>query len=150
MIVVIQRVAHASVTINQNIHSTIGSGLLVLLGIALDDMEEDADWILAKLIALRIFSDDQGKMNLSISDHGGEILIVSQFTLLANASKGNRPSFTSAAKSEIAIPLYQYCVQKLQMSLGDKLKTGVFGADMKVTLINDGPVTIILNSKDRQ
>jgi len=150
MIVVIQRVEHASVSINQNLHSTIGSGLLVLLGIAHHDMEEDADWILAKLSALRIFADDQGKMNLSVLDHAGEVLIVSQFTLLANASKGNRPSFTAAAKPEIAIPLYEYCVQKLQITLGDKLKTGVFGADMKVSLLNDGPVTIILNSKDRQ
>lgn len=150
MIVVIQRVENASVTINQNLHSIIGFGLLVLLGIAQNDMEEDADWIFGKMIALRIFGDDQGKMNLSLLDKGGEILLVSQFTLLANAKKGNRPSYTEAAKPELAIPLYEYCVQKLQNILGNKLKTGVFGADMKVALLNDGPVTIILNSKDRQ
>ncbi len=150
MIVVIQRVENASVTINQNLHSSIGFGLLVLLGIAQNDMEEDADWIFGKMIALRIFGDDQGKMNLSLLDKGGEILLVSQFTLLANAKKGNRPSYTEAAKPELAIPLYEYCVQKLQNILGNKLKTGVFGADMKVALLNDGPVTIILNSKERQ
>ena len=149
MIAIIQRVSKASVTIDQKTHSEIGVGLLILLGIAENDTEIDAEWICNKIPPLRIFSDEQGKMNLSLMDIGGEILLISQFTLMANATKGNRPSYISAAKPLIAIPLYNYCVEKLNKILDNKLKTGVFGADMKVSLLNDGPVTIILNSKEK-
>lgn len=150
MIVVIQRVANASVVIDSDVHASISGGILVLLGIAEDDNEADANYICTKMLALRIFADAQGKKNLSVLDIAGEVLLISQFTLLANTNKGNRPSFIAAAKPAVAIPLYEYCIQQLSDSLGDKLKTGVFGADMKVNLLNDGPVTIIINSKDRK
>lgn len=150
MIVVLQRVANASITIDSELHATISHGMLVLLGVSEDDNLEDANYICSKLLPLRIFADTQGKMNLSVVDVAGEVLLISQFTLLANTQKGNRPSYFSAAKPDVAVPLYEHCIKQLNDSLGNKLKTGVFGADMKVSLLNDGPVTIIINSKDRK
>ncbi len=149
MIAVIQRVSQASVAIDKKIHAAISAGLVILVGIAENDTEIDAEWICNKILSLRIFSDKEEKMNLSLMDIDGEILLISQFTLLANTTKGNRPSYILAAKPSIAIPLYKYCIEKLKNILGDKLKTGEFGADMQVSLINDGPVTIVLNSKEK-
>ena len=149
MIAVIQRVSNASVAINQQMHAGIGVGLLILLGIAENDTLTDAEWICNKIPPLRIFSDEHDKMNLSLMDVGGEILLISQFTLMANATKGNRPSYITAAKPVFAMPLYNHCIEKLTKILDNKLKTGVFGADMKVSLLNDGPVTILLNSKEK-
>lgn len=148
MRVVIQRVLKAEVSINETIHSTIDQGYLLLLGISDEDTTEDADYIVKKISALRIFNDLQGKMNLSIEDTNGQILLISQFTLFAETKKGNRPGFTHAARPEQAIPLYEYV--KNSLILKDiHVKTGVFGADMQVSLINDGPVTIIIDSKQR-
>ena len=147
MVAVIQRVRKASVTIDNIQFSSIATGLLILLGVCVSDSEEDVKWMVQKVANLRIFSDSELKMNLSIKDINGEALIVSQFTLLANTKKGNRPSFTEAAKPELAIPLYEMFISKLQTHLSNEIKTGLFGADMKVELINDGPVTIILDSK---
>jgi D-tyrosyl-tRNA(Tyr) deacylase len=146
MRVVIQRVLSASVTIHQQVHSEIGPGFMILLGIESIDTEKDIDWLVKKIIGLRIFSDENEKMNLSIVDIHGEILIVSQFTLHASCKKGNRPSFIKAASPDIAIPLYETFILKTEAALGKKVATGVFGADMKVGLINDGPVTIIMDS----
>jgi len=146
MRVVIQRVQMASVIIQQQLHSEIGPGLMILLGIESIDTEKDIDWLVRKIIGLRIFSDQEGKMNLSISEVKGEILVVSQFTLHASYKKGNRPSFIKAASSDIAIPLYENFIQKMEAALSKKVATGVFGADMKVALINDGPVTIFMDS----
>ena len=147
MITVIQRVRKASVTIDNTLYSSIANGLLILLGVGSNDTENDVKWMVQKISNLRIFSDPEGKMNLSLKDINGEVLVVSQFTLFANTKKGNRPSFTEAARPDLAIPLYESFIQNLQENLGKPVKTGQFGADMKVELLNDGPVTIILDSK---
>jgi D-tyrosyl-tRNA(Tyr) deacylase len=147
MRVVIQRVSEAAVKIDGNIVGEISKGLLVLLGIAQEDTEQDALYLIQKLINLRIFSDAGGKMNLSVQDCGGELLVVSQFTLYADTKKGNRPSYIRAARPEHAIPLYEFFLQDLQKQFQGPIQTGQFGADMKVSLINDGPVTIIIDSR---
>jgi D-tyrosyl-tRNA(Tyr) deacylase len=147
MRVVIQRVSEAAVKIDGNIVGEISEGLLVLLGIAQEDNEQDALYLLQKLINLRIFSDADGKMNLSVQDCGGELLVVSQFTLYADTKKGNRPSYIRAARPEQAIPLYEFFLRELQKQFQGPIQTGKFGADMKVSLINDGPVTIIMDSR---
>ena len=148
MRIVIQRVREASVKINDEIVGEIQQGLLVLLGIEHVDSELDADYLIQKLIHLRIFGDEEGKMNLSVSDISGDLLIVSQFTLFADTKKGNRPSFIRSARPEQARPLYDYFLSQLKKSFSGKIENGVFGANMQVELINDGPVTIILDSKD--
>lgn len=148
MRIVIQRVREASVKINDEIVGEIQQGLLVLLGIEHVDSELDADYLIQKLIHLRIFGDDEGKMNLSVSDISGDLLIVSQFTLFADTKKGNRPSFIRSARPEQARPLYDYFLSQLNKSFSGKIENGVFGANMQVELINDGPVTIIIDSKD--
>lgn len=150
MRIVIQRVSSASVTINEAIKSEISLGFLVLLGIETEDNKEDADYLIQKLIQLRVFSDNDSKMNLSISDVKGDIIIVSQFTLLASTKKGNRPSYIRAARPEQAIPLYEYFIQQTQSQFEGKVLTGEFGADMKVSLVNDGPVTILMDSKQKE
>lgn len=147
---VIQRVTEASVSIDNTLHSSIAQGFVVLVGIEELDTTEDATWLCSKLISLRIFSDDEGKMNLSLQDIKGDILLVSQFTLFASTKKGNRPSFIKSAKPDVAIPLYEYCISQLSTMLQKPIKTGVFGADMKVTLVNDGPVTILMDSKNKE
>jgi D-tyrosyl-tRNA(Tyr) deacylase len=147
---IIQRVSEASVTIDNTIHSSIQAGLLILMGVEELDTTEDADWLCQKLIGLRIFSDTEHKMNLSLKDMNGDVLLVSQFTLFASTKKGNRPSFIKSAKPDIAIPLYEYCIQQLSVLLEKPIKTGVFGAEMKVSLINDGPVTILMDSKNKE
>ena len=150
MRVVIQRVSEASVTIEGVEKSRIGQGLLILLGIEDEDNAEDIDWLCKKISALRIFSDDAGLMNLSVQDIGGAMLVVSQFTLHASTKKGNRPSFIRAARPEKAIPLYEQFTAALQVASGCPVQTGAFGADMKVRLLNDGPVTIWMDSKGRE
>ena len=150
MRVVIQRVSNASVTIDGKINSSIGFGLLVLLGIEDGDTHEDVDWLSGKIVNLRIFNDANGIMNFSLKDTNGEIILVSQFTLHASTKKGNRPSYIKAAKPEIAIPLYEKLISQLCSDLGKDIHTGTFGADMKVHLLNDGPVTIIIDSKNRE
>jgi D-tyrosyl-tRNA(Tyr) deacylase len=150
MIAVIQRVKNASVSIDSKTHSEIGVGLLVLLGIGQDDTQEDMDWLAKKIVQMRIFSDSEQKMNLSVQDVGGDILLVSQFTLFASTKKGNRPSFIEAARPEIAIPLYEKSIAVFSQELGKPIQTGEFGADMQVNLLNDGPVTIIIDSKNRR
>ena len=147
MRIVIQRVREASVKINDEIVGEIQQGLLVLLGIEHVDSELDADYLIQKLIHLRIFGDEEGKMNLSVSDISGDLLIVSQFTLFADTKKGNRPSFIRSARPEQARPLYDYFLSQLNKSFSGKIENGVFGANMLVELINDGPVTIIMDSK---
>lgn len=147
MRVVIQRVSEAAVKIDGTIVGEISKGLVVLLGIAQEDTEQDALYLIQKLINLRIFSDADGKMNLSVQDCGGELLVVSQFTLYADTKKGNRPSYIRAARPEHAIPLYEFFLQELQKRFQGPIQTGQFGADMKVSLINDGPVTIIMDSR---
>src|SRR5687768_666463 len=147
---VIQRVSRASVEINGSIHSQIGNGLLVLLGIEDADSLDDIEWLSIKIVNLRIFSDEQGVMNISIQDIQGEILLVSQFTLHASTKKGNRPSYIKASKPEIAVPLYEKMIKQLSNDLGQPIKTGEFGADMKIELLNDGPVTIVIDSKNRE
>lgn len=147
---VIQRVSEASVTINTLKHSEIEQGFLVLVGIEELDTKEDAEWLCQKLIGLRIFSDTEGKMNVSLKDINGDILLVSQFTLFASTKKGNRPSFIKSAKPEIAIPLYEFCISLLTQLLEKPIKTGIFGADMKISLVNDGPVTILIDSKNKE
>ena len=149
MKVILQRVAHASVSVEEKIIADIQKGLLVLLGIENQDQQQDIDWLVSKIINLRIFDDENGVMNLSVKDLQGDIIVVSQFTLHASTKKGNRPSYILAAKPEIAIPLYEKMIQKLETELGKKIQTGQFGADMKVALLNDGPVTIILDSKNK-
>lgn len=146
---VIQRVSSASVTINQTVKSEIGQGLLILLGIESDDKEEDLDWLCQKILNLRIFSDTAGKMNLSVQDIDGELIVVSQFTLHANVKKGTRPSFIRAARPDFAIPMYEEFIQRMEVLIGKKIGTGEFGADMKINLLNDGPVTIIIDTKQR-
>ncbi|MEI7525530.1 MAG: D-aminoacyl-tRNA deacylase [Mariniphaga sp.] len=149
MRIVIQRVSEASVSINNGLKSSIRQGLLILAGFESDDNQEDLEWTIKKIIQLRIFDDQNGVMNLSVKDIDGEILAVSQFTLHAKTKKGNRPSYINAATSEIAIPLYQCFVQILSDNLGKPVQTGEFGAMMMVQLINDGPVTIIIDSKNK-
>ncbi|MBQ5979860.1 MAG: D-tyrosyl-tRNA(Tyr) deacylase [Bacteroidales bacterium] len=146
---VIQRVANASVTIEGNLKSSIGQGLLVLLGVGEDDGQEDIAWLVRKISAMRIFDDTDGVMNLSVMDIGGEVLVVSQFTLMANCRRGNRPSYIKAARHEISIPLYEEFCRCMSDAIGKPVGTGEFGAYMKVDLLNDGPVTIILDSKNR-
>ncbi|MEA4985526.1 D-aminoacyl-tRNA deacylase [bioreactor metagenome] len=150
MRVVIQRVREASVAINGKINGRVGTGLLVLLGIEEADNQTDADWLAAKLVNLRIFDDENGVMNRSVFDINGEILVVSQFTLHASTRKGNRPSYIKAARPEQAIPLYTYFCQTLESISGKTIQTGIFGADMQVSLLNDGPVTIIIDSKNKE
>ncbi|OFY84332.1 MAG: D-tyrosyl-tRNA(Tyr) deacylase [Bacteroidetes bacterium RIFCSPLOWO2_12_FULL_31_6] len=150
MKVVIQRVSQASVTIDGKIKSSIGLGLLVLLGIEEADTQEDIEWLSSKIINLRIFNDENGVMNLSLKDINGEVILVSQFTLHASTKKGNRPSYIKAAKPEIATPMYQKMILQLQADLGKTIQTGEFGADMKINLLNDGPVTIIIDSKNKE
>ena len=147
---VIQRVSAASVHINGNIRASIAHGLLVLIGIEDADAQEDIAWLSAKIVNLRIFDDENGVMNLDVKQTGGEILLISQFTLHANTKKGNRPSYIKAAKPETAIPLYEKMIQQLEQDLTKTIGTGVFGADMKVSLVNDGPVTIIIDTKNKE
>lgn len=147
---VIQRVTKASVTIEGKIYSAINTGLLVLLGIEDVDTIEDLEWLSAKVVNLRIFNDDNGVMNVSVKDINGEILVVSQFTLHASTKKGNRPSYIRASKPGFAIPVYEKFLQQLSGDLGKKVQTGVFAADMKVELLNDGPVTIVIDTKNRE
>jgi D-tyrosyl-tRNA(Tyr) deacylase len=150
MRVVIQRVSSASVAIENNTQAQIGAGLLILLGICENDTQADIDWLTSKIIALRIFNDAEGKMNLSVKEVNGELLIVSQFTLFADTKKGNRPSFIRAAKPAFAMPLYHSFIKQCQTQLGKEVATGIFGADMKINLVNDGPVTIIIDSKNKE
>jgi D-aminoacyl-tRNA deacylase len=147
---VIQRVLNAAVRIEGKVTGKIDKGLLVLLGIEDADTAEDTEWLSSKIINLRIFDDEQGVMNLSVKDSAGDILLVSQFTLHASTKKGNRPSYIKASKPEVAIPMYEQMIAQLEKELGKKIQTGVFGADMKVELLNDGPVTIIIDSKNRE
>lgn len=149
MIAVIQRVTRASVTVNHHVKAEISLGLLVLVGIEDADAQEDIDWLAAKLVNLRIFEDEQGVMNVSVKDVGGDVIIVSQFTLHASTKKGNRPSYIKAAKPEVAIPLYEKFITAVQVELGKPVQTGEFGADMKVELLNDGPVTILIDTKNK-
>lgn len=150
MRVVIQRTAHASVTINDICKSSIGKGMMILVGIEDTDGQEDIDWLCKKIVNLRIFDDENGVMNKSILDTGGDILVVSQFTLHASTKKGNRPSYIRAAKPEISIPLYEAFCEALSEALGKEIGTGEFGADMKVELLNDGPVTICIDTKNKE
>lgn len=145
----IQRVSEASVKIDGEIHGSIDRGLLLLIGIEHDDNQEDASWLIQKISKLRIFNDDEGKMNLSSEDVNGEFLVISQFTLHASTKKGNRPSYIKAARPETAIPLYEYFVEELKKT-NRKVATGIFGADMKVNLTNDGPVTIWIDSRNKE
>ncbi|RKS26841.1 D-tyrosyl-tRNA(Tyr) deacylase [Flavobacterium endophyticum] len=147
---VIQRVSHASVTIEGKKVSEIQNGLLVLLGIEDADAKEDIEWLSGKIANLRIFGDSEGVMNLSVKDVAGDIIVVSQFTLHASTKKGNRPSYIKASKPDIAIPLYESFVRQMEADLGKKIQTGEFGADMKVALLNDGPVTIIFDTKNKE
>ncbi|MFN0048774.1 MAG: D-aminoacyl-tRNA deacylase [Cytophagales bacterium] len=149
MIAVIQRVSEAKVSIEGKLKAEICDGFLILLGVAKDDTAEDIAWLAKKIVEMRVFGDLDGKMNKSIKETKGDILLISQFTLLAQTKKGNRPSFANAARPEVAIPLYESMIRELNMMLDKPIFTGVFGADMKVALINDGPVTIILDSKSR-
>jgi D-tyrosyl-tRNA(Tyr) deacylase len=147
---VIQRVSSASVTIDDAIVANIQKGLLVLVGIEDADTQEDIDWLVGKIAKIRIFDDENHVMNLSIQDIDGDVIVVSQFTLQASTKKGNRPSYIKAAKPEVAIPLYENFVKQLEKELGKKVQTGIFGADMKVLLLNDGPVTIQMDSKNKE
>lgn len=149
MRLVIQRVSHASVTIDNKVNGKIGKGFLVLIGISPTDTKEDADFLVRKLVNLRVFEDENEKMNLALKDVNGELLLISQFTLYANTNEGNRPSFVEAAKPDIAIPLYDYFVEECRKKV-PHVDTGIFGADMKVELLNDGPVTIMMDSKVRK
>ena len=150
MRLVIQRVSHASVTIDGVCKSAIKEGFMILVGIEEADTKEDADWLCKKVIGLRVFDDEEGVMNKSVIDVNGEILIVSQFTLMASTKKGNRPSYIRAAKHETAIPLYEYFCSEVSKALGKEVGTGEFGADMKVELLNNGPVTIFIDSKNKE
>ncbi|MBL7743562.1 MAG: D-tyrosyl-tRNA(Tyr) deacylase [Chitinophagaceae bacterium] len=147
---VIQRVAKASVTIDGKVYSRISTGLLVLLGIEDADNTGDIEWLSGKIVNMRIFDDENGVMNESVKDKGGEILLVSQFTLHASTKKGNRPGYSRAAKPELAIPLYEQMIRQLSADLGQPVQTGVFQADMKVELLNDGPVTIVIDTKNKE
>ena len=150
MRIVIQRVSHASVTIEGNVKSAIKKGYLILLGVCEEDTSEDVEWLVRKVIGLRVFEDENGVMNRSIMDVNGEILVISQFTLFASYKKGNRPSWLRAAKHEVSIPLYNEFCSKLSEALGKEVGTGEFGADMKVELLNDGPVTICMDTKNKE
>ena len=150
MRVVIQRVLEASVVVDEKVVGAIGNGLLVLLGIEDADTIEDITWLSNKITGLRLFDDTEGVMNLSVKDIGGDILLISQFTLLASTKKGNRPSYIKASKPPIAVPLYEQMILALSNDLGKPLQTGIFGADMKVSLINNGPVTITIDSKNKE
>jgi D-tyrosyl-tRNA(Tyr) deacylase len=147
---VVQRVSSASIAINGAVTASIGTGLLVLVAVEDADSGEDIEWLAGKLVRLRIFNDEQGLMNRSVQETGGDILVVSQFTLFAGTKKGNRPSFIRSAKPEIAIPLYEQFIARLVTDLGKPVHTGQFGADMKVALVNDGPVTIVFDTKARE
>ncbi|MCU0327054.1 MAG: D-aminoacyl-tRNA deacylase [Spirosomaceae bacterium] len=149
MIAVIQRVSEASVKIDGEIKGRIGLGFMILLGITHADSQEDIEWLSKKIVGMRIFGDEEGKMNLDLNSVNGNILLISQFTLHASTKKGNRPSFIEAARPEIAIPLYEQMISQLEADLGKKIETGEFRADMKVSLINDGPVTIVIDSKNK-
>jgi D-aminoacyl-tRNA deacylase len=150
MKIVIQRVLSSKVVVKDEIVGAIENGMLLLIGIVENDEEEDIDWLVKKIVQLRIFDDNSGIMNLSIQDIKGNILVISQFTLHAMTKKGNRPSYIKAAKPEIAIPIYEKFIKKLELEMNQKVEKGIFGADMKVQLINDGPVTIIIDSKNRE
>ncbi|MDI5898856.1 D-aminoacyl-tRNA deacylase [Flavobacterium yafengii] len=150
MKIVLQRVSSASVTIDNKIVADIQKGLLVLVGIEDADTQEDIDWLVNKITNIRIFGDENDVMNLSVKDIDGDIIVVSQFTLHASTKKGNRPSYIKASKPDVAIPLYENFVLQLEKELGEKVQTGIFGADMKVLLLNDGPVTIVIDSKNRE
>jgi D-tyrosyl-tRNA(Tyr) deacylase len=147
---VIQRVSKASVAIDGKIYSSIGQGLLVLLGIEDADTDDDIEWLSGKIVNLRIFNDENGVMNISAKDTNGEILVISQFTLHASTKKGNRPSYSRAGKPEFAIPMYEKFLQQLSGDLGKKAGSGIFGTDMKVELVNDGPVTIVIDTKNKE
>ena len=149
MIAVIQRVSHASVTVQDQTKGRIDTGLLVLLGITHTDTVDDVDWLGRKIVGMRIFNDDAGKMNLDLAAVSGTILLISQFTLHASTKKGNRPSFIEAARPEVAVPLYEAMIARLTTELGKPIQTGEFGADMQVALLNDGPVTVVIDSKNR-
>ena len=150
MRIVIQRVSRASVTIGGNVKSAIGKGFLILLGVEESDTESDAEWLVKKVIGLRVFDDENGVMNLNISQVGGDMLVVSQFTLFASYKKGNRPSWLRAARHEISVPLYEYFCRRLQEETGKEIGTGEFGAMMEVELLNDGPVTICMDTKNKE
>lgn len=150
MRVVIQRVSQASVTINSAVFAEIKSGLLVLIGIEDTDTPEDIEWLSNKIVNLRIFDDENKVPNISVMDMGGDILLVSQFTLHASTKKGNRPSYIKASKPDVAVPLYEKMITRLEIDLGKKIFTGEFGADMKVSLLNDGPVTIVIDTKNKE
>lgn len=150
MRVVIQRVQHASVTIEGTLHSKIGKGYLILLGVCEEDTSEDVEWLVKKIVGLRVFEDENGVMNRSIMEEDGEVLVVSQFTLYASYKKGNRPSWFRAASHEISIPLYEEFCSKLSEAMNKPVGTGEFGADMKVELLNDGPVTICMDTKNKE
>ncbi|WP_369013115.1 D-aminoacyl-tRNA deacylase [Flavobacterium anhuiense] len=150
MKIVLQRVSEASVTVDNKKTADIKKGLLVLVGIEEADTQEDIDWLAGKIIKMRIFGDENDVMNCSVQDIGGDVIVVSQFTLHASTKKGNRPSYIKAAKPDFAIPMYENFVQAVEKELGKKVQTGIFGADMKVSLLNDGPVTIVMDSKNRE
>lgn len=150
MRILIQRVKKASVTIDNIVKSSINKGLLIFVGICDEDSKEDIQWLVKKVVNIRLFDDENGVMNLSLLDTGGELLAVSQFTLMASTKKGNRPSYIKAAKPEISIPLYEDFCKEIEAALGKKIGTGEFGADMKIELLNDGPVTIFIDSKNRE
>lgn len=147
---VIQRVSEAKVDIDGNTYNAIGTGLLVLLGIEDADNQEDIEWLVNKIAGLRVFDDKEGVMNLSVEDIDGELLVISQFTLHANTKKGNRPSYIKAAKPDVAVPLYESFINTISVRTGKKAKTGIFGANMKVLLVNDGPVTILIDTKNKE
>lgn len=147
---VIQRVAHAQVDVDGKTVGAIGNGLLVLMGVEDADQLEDAEWLAGKIANIRIFNDEQGVMNVSVKDINGEVLVVSQFTLHASTKKGNRPSYIRASKADHAIPMYELFKQKISMEIGKEVQAGIFGADMKVSLLNDGPVTIVMDTKNKE
>lgn len=147
---VLQRVTQASCTVDGEVTGAIDTGFLVLLGIEEADALEDLDWLAQKIVGMRVFGDENGMMNKALADVGGDILLISQFTLFASTKKGNRPGFTRAARPDVAIPLYEKMIEKLSALLGKKVKTGIFGADMKIALLNDGPVTILIDTKDKE
>ena len=147
---VIQRVREASVTIDGNVHGSIGNGYMILLGVCEEDTQDDVEWLVKKIVNLRVFDDENGVMNRSIMDVGGDCLVVSQFTLFASYKKGNRPSWLRAARHEISVPLYEFFCNRLSEEMGRTVATGIFGADMKVALINDGPVTICMDTKNKE
>ncbi|QIL39050.1 D-tyrosyl-tRNA(Tyr) deacylase [Pedobacter sp. HDW13] len=147
---VLQRVTQASCTVEGEITGQIETGFLVLLGIEDADTNEDLDWLAQKIVGMRVFGDENGLMNKALADVDGNILLISQFTLFASTKKGNRPGFTRAAKPDVAVPLYEKMIEKLSALLGKRVKTGIFGADMKIALLNDGPVTILIDTKDKE